>query len=195
VIESYNYFAVFLAMLLEGASMPVPSELVLGFAGFLVYQGKLTFTGAVAAGWLGSLTGSLIIFTLARTSGRNLLYKWGYFIHLTPERIDNVGTWFTRYGPALLIPWRIMPVIRTRSSIAAGLLNMHPLIFAVYSAFGIAVWCIIGVTLGLYLGYHWQALADMTIKFSRFMIIGMLLTASTAALLLYSKLHKTKEAP
>jgi membrane protein DedA with SNARE-associated domain len=194
IIENYDYLAIFFAMLLEGACIVIPSELVLGFAGFLVYQGKLTFISSAAAAWLGSLTGSLCIYCLAKYAGRNFLYRWGHVIHLTPERLDTTAIWFNHYGPAMLIPLRILPVIRPKTSIIAGLLDMNPAIFLGYTALGIGIWCAIGITIGQYLGSEWQVLLAMFYHFGRLLMIAASLLISCLALLWYFKLRKAKEA-
>lgn len=160
-IQDYGYSAIFLASILEGACLPIASELVLGFAGLLVYQGQLSFWGAVSAGWLGSLTGAFIIYSLARYGGRKFLYRWGYVIHLTPVRIDSFTDWFNKNGPALIIPWKLLPVIRAKISIAAGLLKMNKTTFLCYTAIGVAVWSFIGVSLGAYLCNKWPLLDEL----------------------------------
>ncbi len=141
IVGEYGYLAVFCTMFLEGMCIPIPSELIMGFAGFMVYQGKFSLGGAIAAGWLGSLSGSFTVYLVARKGGRKFLYRWGHLIHLGPERLDIIGDWFNRYGPPLIIPWRQLPVIRTKISIAAGLLDMRYIVFTAYTAIGIAVWC------------------------------------------------------
>lgn len=192
LIEHYGYGAVFCAMAMESLHLPVPSELVLGFAGFLVYIGKFTFASAVTAGWLGSFAGSLTLFTLSRTSGRIFILKWGHLINLPPERIQALSCWFTQYGPLLIIPWRIMPFIRTKSSIVAGLLNMEFLPFAGCSAIGIALWCASGVALGRYLGYKWQAILELVINLSQpFLVCSLVLTLTAAGCVWYWRRGKT----
>ena len=174
-IQDYGYSAIFIASILEGACLPVASELVLGFAGLLVYQGHLSFWGAVSAGWFGSLTGAFIIYSVARYRGRKFLYKWGYVIHLTPARIDSFTNWFNKNGSALIIPWKLLPVIRAKISIAAGLLKMNKATFIIYTAAGVAVWSFIGVSLGAYLGDKWPlvekfipSLGNMPLAFTSF---------------------------
>lgn len=194
IIQKYGYGAVFFAMLLEGACMPVPSELVLGFAGFLVYQGKMTFAGAVCAAWLGSLTGSFITYSAARYGGRRFLYKWGHFIHITPRRIDTFTAWFNHYGPLVIIPWRLLPVMRPKISIAAGLLKMKRRVFLACTALGIAAWCTLGVFLGSYFGYKWSSLVTVLPAYppeARLVIAGLIIAAG-AGIVLYAKARMRK---
>lgn len=180
LIEHYGYGAVFLAMAMESMHLPVPSELVLGFAGFLTYLGKFTFIKAVGAGWLGSFTGSILLFILSRKHGRVFILKWGYKIKLSPKRVQELSNWFTKYGPTLIIPWRLMPFIRTKASIVAGVLNMNFLPFACCSALGIALWCASAVALGRYLGYKWPTLLTLVINLGQPIIISIGVLALTA---------------
>ena len=136
-VAEYGYLAIFLMMFLEGMCIPIPSELTMGFAGFMVYQGKLSLPAAIFSGWLGSFSGSFMIYALARKGGgRKFLYRWGYLIRLTPYRLDKLGNWFNHYGPPLIIPWRQLPIIRTKISIAAGLFDMRYITFISFTAIG-----------------------------------------------------------
>lgn len=194
LVADYGYLAIFISMFFEGLCVPVPSELVLGFAGFLAFQGKLAIGGAILSGWLGSFAGSLSIYTFARTSGRKYLYRYCHLAHLTPERLDLFGQWFGRFGPPLIIPWRQIPVFRTKISIAAGLLDIPVLVFAANTACGIAVWCTLAVSLGYYFGRNWHLLVDIFSRIGTFIVAGVILAgAAGLALLLYLRRRKIKE--
>lgn len=193
IIQNYGYSAIFLASILEGACMPIASELVLGFAGLLVYKGQLSFWGAVSAGWFGSLIGAFIIYSAARYGGRKFIYKWGHVIHLTPIRIDTFTDWFNKNGAALIIPWKLLPVIRAKISIAAGLLRMNKAVFLLYTATGIAVWSFMGVSLGAYLGDKWPVILELIPRLGKISAAVAALTAFGVAYLIYTK-TKVKQA-
>jgi len=194
LIENYGYLAIFLAMFLEGMCIPVPSELVLGFAGFLVYQGKLSFAGAVFAGWLGSFAGSCIIYYAARKGGRAFLYRWGRLVQLTPARLDTIAAWFSRWGPPLIIPWRQIPVFRTKISIAAGLLDMRAWVFSFNTALGIAVWCSLAVGLGYHFGRSWHLLVDIFSRLGAFVVAAAVVAGLIAVgAFFYLRRRKIKE--
>jgi membrane protein DedA with SNARE-associated domain len=187
IVGEYGYLAVFCTMFLEGMCIPIPSELIMGFAGFMVYQGKFSLGGAILAGWLGSLSGSFTVYLAARKGGRIFLYRWGHLIHLSPERLDIIGEWFNRYGPPLIIPWRQLPVIRTKISIAAGLLDMRYIVFTTYTAIGIAVWCSLAVSLGYYFGQSWETLLAIFSEIGHLIIIAIFVAVAGVAAYLYRR--------
>lgn len=196
-VETYGYLAILGCMYLEGLCVPVPSELLLGFAGFLVYQGKLSFAGAVGAGWLGSFAGSCTIYAAARKGGRVFLYRWGHLVGLSPARLDLIAGWFGRYGPPVIIPWRQIPVLRTKISIAAGLLDMRPWIFAANTAVGIAVWCLLAVSFGYYFGQNWWLFVDLFSRLGKVVIAAVIAAAGAGAvaLFLYLRRRRQQETP
>lgn len=177
IIANHGYFAIYFAMILEGMCLPVPSELVLGFAGFLVYQNRFLFLHTVLAGWLGSLTGSMLVFGLARFGGRRLLYRWGHLIRLEPQLLDKISVWFERFGPVIIIPWRQAPFIRTRISVFAGLLDMRPLPFLLHTTLGIFIWCTMMVAVGEYLGYHWSSLLHLLTALGKYVSVLFMVIA------------------
>jgi membrane protein DedA with SNARE-associated domain len=193
IVMDYGYLAVFCTMFLEGMCIPLPSELIMGFAGFMVYQGNFSLTGAIFAGWLGSMSGSFTVYLAARKGGRRFLYRWGHLVRLGPERLDIIGDWFNRYGPPLIIPWRQLPVIRTKISLAAGLMDMRYTIFTAYTAIGIAVWCSLAVSLGYYFGQSWQTLLAIFTEIGHYIIIAILVAIAAGSLLFYySRRRKIK---
>ncbi len=195
-VEEYGYFAVFTAMFLEGLCIPIPSEIVMGFAGFMVYQGKFSLPGVLLAGWAGSFAGSCTIYWAARKGGRNFLYRHCHLVRLSPARIDTFGGWFRRFGPPLIIPWRQLPVLRTKISVAAGLLDLRAPVFAFYTAAGIAVWCSIAVACGYYLGQYWQVFVDILARLGVAVAAALAVVALLGAGVLFIYLRrcrKTKE--
>ncbi|MDT8902644.1 DedA family protein [Anaeroselena agilis] len=196
LVEDYGYVAVFVGMFFEGMCIPVPSELVMGFAGYLVYQGKFSLTGAILSGWLGSFAGSCTIYYAARKGGRHFLYRYCHLLRLSPARLDTIGEWFHRFGPPFIIPWRQVPVLRTKISIAAGLLDLKPLVFALYTAVGIAVWCTLSVSLGYYFGQNWMLFVDFFARLGTFVAaaIAVLAVVGVGGLFLYlRRRRKLKE--
>ncbi len=194
LIEQYSYGAVGLAMLLEGMCLPVPSELVLGFAGFMVYKGIFSFPAAVFAGWLGSVLGSLCIYVVARQGGRPFLNRFCRVFGLSPAYIDKLGAVFVRYGPRIIIAWRQLPVVRTKISIAAGLLNMRFIPFLLHTAAGIAVWCTLAIGFGLLLGPQWQVLLAIGAELG-YLSIGLLALIAGIVIYWYTGQKRKKEAP
>jgi membrane protein DedA with SNARE-associated domain len=196
LVEDYGYLAIFIAMYFEGLCIPIPSEIVMGFAGFMVYQGKLSFPGAIFAGWLGSFAGSCTIYYAARKGGRQFLYRYCHLVRLSPAHLDTFCGWFRRFGPPLIIPWRQIPVLRTKISIAAGLLDLGAWVFVLNTAAGIAVWCALAVSLGYYFGQNWLLFVDIFSQLGAVVIavIAVAAAAGAVAVLLYlRRRRKTKE--
>lgn len=193
-VEKYGYLAVFLAMFLEGLCIPVPSELIMGFAGFMIFQGKFSFAGAVLAGWLGSFTGSFTIYLIARKGGRKFLYRYGHLVGLTGRRLDRIADHFNRYGPLIIIPWRQLPVIRTKISIAAGLLDMRYIVFGTYTALGIGIWCTLAAWLGHYFGRNWHLLVDIFARLGAVIVVLIGIGALFCLAFVYYWWKKNREA-
>jgi membrane protein DedA with SNARE-associated domain len=192
-VENYGYMAVFISMFFEGLCIPIPSEIVLGFAGFMVYQGKFSFTGAILAGWLGSFAGSCTIYYAARRGGRQFLYRYCHLIRLSPAHIDTFGEWFRRIGPPLIIPWRQIPVLRTKISIAAGLLDLRAWVFALYTAAGIAVWCTLAVSLGYYFGQNWLLLVEIFSRLGTVVVAALAVGGAAVAIGAYIYIRKKRK--
>lgn len=186
-VEDYGYLAVFVTMFFEGLCIPIPSELIMGFAGFMVFKGKFSLPGAIFAGWLGSFAGSCTVYYAARRGGRRFLYRYCHLVRLSPHHIDTFGEWFRRLGPPLIIPWRQLPVLRTKISIAAGLLDLRAWVFALYTAIGIAVWCTLAVSVGYCFGQNWHRLVDIFARLGTYIVATLAAAAvlGAAGLLIY----------
>lgn len=192
LIEQNGYWAIFLGMLLEGLCLPIPAELILGFAGFLVSQHKLLLLGSILAAWLGSLAGSILIYFAARKYGCCLLYKYGCLCGLNHEKIDHVSQVFHRYGPIMIIPWRQIPVVRNKISVVAGLTKLPFATFFLYIVIGTGLCSALGISLGCYLGANWQILLNLLTSASNWMMLAGIMLTGSAAVFLYSRYLKMK---
>ncbi len=123
-IADHGLLAVFGLMLLESACIPVPSEVIMLYAGYLVSVGKLSLVGAVAAGVAGNLVGSLIAWWVGSAGGRELILRYGRYVHVTESRLALADRWFERYGERTVLISRCLPVIRTFISLPAGIARM-----------------------------------------------------------------------
>lgn len=154
-IESWGYGGVLLLMLLENVFPPIPSELIMPFAGFVVARGELDVAGVVLAGTAGSLLGTLPWYWAGRRVGRERLRGWverhGRWLTITPEEVDRAGDWFKRHGGGAVLLGRLVPAVRTVISAPAGLERMPLPSFLLYSAVGSALWTTLltGVGYGL----------------------------------------------
>jgi membrane protein DedA with SNARE-associated domain len=126
----------------------VPSEIVIPPAAFLAAQGKLSFTGVVLAGTIGSYLGSAITYWASRLIGRPLIVKYGRFVFLTPKKLERAEHWLARYEAGGIFFARLLPVVRHLISIPAGIVRMNFAIFSVMTIVGSAIWCYILAYLG-----------------------------------------------
>ncbi|HEX7887996.1 MAG TPA: DedA family protein [Ramlibacter sp.] len=144
VIDKLGYFGVVLLMLAENLFPPLPSELIMPFAGFLAAKGQLNPVLVVAAGAFGSLLGALPWYFVGRQVGadrlRRLAEQHGRWIAITPAEIDRGRRLFEKRGPLLLVFGRLVPALRTVVALPAGLAHMRPLPFILWSLLGSVLW-------------------------------------------------------
>ncbi len=157
VVGSYGVWAVFLLMILESACIPVPSEAIMVFGGFLAGQGKVGFWPVVIAGVAGNLVGSWIAYWVGATKGREWALRWRW-LHITPARLDAADRWFQKYGDWAVLISRCLPIIRTFISLPAGVARMPFWRFSVLTLIGCIPWCLLLAYAGLAVGDNWGAL-------------------------------------
>jgi membrane protein DedA with SNARE-associated domain len=143
-----GYTGIIVLMAMESSIFPVPSEIVIPPAAFLAAQGKLSFTGVVLAGTLGSYLGSAITYWASRLIGRPLIVKYGRFVLLTPKKLERAEHWLARYEAGGIFFARLLPVVRHLISIPAGIVRMNFGLFSLMTITGSAIWCYILAYLG-----------------------------------------------
>ena len=145
-------------MALESACVPIPSEIIMTFSGYLVSTHVMTLMGITLAGTLGSVLGSLVGYALGAYGGQPFLARYGRYILISHRDLDRAHRWFGRHGHAAVFVGRLLPVLRTFISVPAGVGGMPLIPFVLYSAAGSFVWCAGLGWVGLRLGRHWRAL-------------------------------------
>ncbi len=143
-----GYLGIIVLMAMESSIFPVPSEVVIPPAAFLAAQGKLSFTGVVLAGTLGSYLGSAITYWVSRLVGRPLIIKYGRFVFISPQKLERAELWLARYEAGGVFFARLLPVVRHLISIPAGVVRMNFGVFSVVTIAGSALWCWILAYLG-----------------------------------------------
>ena len=164
-IAAWGYLAVVVLMGLESANIPIPSEVVLPFAGFLVAQGRMEFHLAALAGALGCLWGSVVSYWLGRRFGRPFVERYGRWFLIGPTHLAHGDRLFARFGNATSFLARLLPVVRTFISLIAGIWRVSFVPFAILSFVGSWMWSYLLVYLGLQLGDHWTSLRPLWHKF------------------------------
>ena len=156
VISATGYLGVLLLMTIESACIPLPSEITLPFAGYLVSTGQLSLLGVALAGALGCNIGSTIAYAIGAWGGRPLAERWGAYVLLRPHDIDVAECFFARYGSATVFIGRLLPVIRTFIALPAGFARMNMWKFQIYSFVGSFIWCLLLAYVGQQLGVQWN---------------------------------------
>jgi membrane protein DedA with SNARE-associated domain len=158
LIESLGYWGVFIAMTLESACIPLPSEIIMPFSGYVVYQGttNMTLIGIGIVGALGNLFGSLIAYYVGLIGGRPLLEKYGKYIFISHNKLELADKWFDKYGYEAVLISRLLPVIRTFISLPAGIAHMDIKKFVIYTFIGSLPWSFALGYIGFILCPQWE---------------------------------------
>jgi membrane protein DedA with SNARE-associated domain len=157
VISSAGYFGVVILMAIESACIPLPSEVIMPFAGYLVSIGQFSLIGAATMGALGCNVGSTIAYYVAAKGGRPAFERWGRYILIGPAEIERADRFFARYGSATVFFGRLLPVVRTFIAFPAGLARMPMLKFQLYTFLGSWPWCFALAYIGYVLGARWDS--------------------------------------
>lgn len=193
-IESYGLAAVFVLMTAESSLIPIPSEITMPFAGFLVGLGQMNFWVVVFVGALGNLLGSLLSYWLGYAKGeewvRVAIRRWGKWLLIKEAEYDKAKSWFQRYGQGITFVSRLLPVVRTFISLPAGIAKMDLKLFSLLTFLGSFVWSGVLTYVGVKLGQNWTALEPYFRKF-QFAIIGLF--AVTFILYIWSHLKRRNE--
>ena len=159
-IASWGYVAVAVLMAAENACIPIPSELILGFAGYLIFAGHMSFEGALLAGMVGGLLGSLFAYEVGARGGRPFVDKYGKYFLVKQSHVNVAQDWFDRYGLKAVFFSRMLPVVRTFISLPAGFARVDPKHFFLYTIMGSLPWTAAILYAGMVLGESWTDLMD-----------------------------------
>ena len=188
-IGSMGYNGIFLLMAMESSVIPIPSEVVMPPAGYLVQQGKMDMLWVILSGTMGSLVGAYANYFAARYLGRPLLLKYGKYVWITEEHFDKVEKYFNDHGEISTFIGRLLPVIRHLISLPAGLAGMNHLKFTAYTLLGAGIW----VTVLTWIGYFIGANQELIMKYSHEAVIDVI-AFSVVLVGIYVWLHKRKLA-
>lgn len=159
LVSKLGYFGIFLGMLIESASIPLPSEAIMGFSGYLVYKGEFNFWLTVFFGALGNATGSTIMYLAGKYGGHPFLERYGKYLRIEHKEIHKAEKWFNKYGDITVFISQLLPVIRTFISFPAGVLEINYKKFIIYTFTGAFIWCAVLVYVGKTLGSNWERIS------------------------------------
>jgi len=156
IINSLGYTGIVVAMAIESACIPLPSEVIMPFSGYLVSQGRFSLWGVSLAGALGCTLGSAVAYTAGAYGGRPFIMKYGRYFLISSHELDLADRWFARYGMAATFISRLLPVIRTFISLPAGIARVPVIPFLALAFLGSLPWSWALAYIGMLLGEHWD---------------------------------------
>ncbi len=178
-IDFFGYSGVFLLMMLESCGIPIPSEVIMPFSGFLVVQGKMSFWFLALVGALGNVAGSILAYVIGAYGGRPLIERYGRYFLISRHDLDLADRWFSRYGSGIVFFGRLLPVIRTYISFPAGIAKMDLRKFFLYTFAGALPWSVLFAWLGIKLGSRWELIRealhnfDLAISLVLILLVGL----------------------
>jgi membrane protein DedA with SNARE-associated domain len=177
LLDHYGYAAVFVLSLLGSACIPIPSEIVMLYGGYLAYHHHDhvgTFVGVVLAGLVGNVVGSWVAWWIGLRMGREWLEKPGHrLIHVSPRQLAMADRWFERRGPLTVLVMRMVPLARAFISLPAGVARMPFWQFTIYTVIGSIPWVAGLAWLGYALGPHWEQ-AHGVMRYGDYVVVAAL---------------------
>jgi membrane protein DedA with SNARE-associated domain len=184
-IHGIGYLGIFIGMALGNMLVPIPVEMVMIPAGYLIQQGNMSFLLAILASVTGDIAGSLVSFFVALHFGRRVLINLGKYVGLKKERIDALDRFFVSHGEVSVLTGRLVPGLRHFMAFPAGLSHMHVKKFMLYTGAGGGLWS--GILLGV--GYAIGGNREMVAKYLPY-IEGVVIAGVATMIIVYMKRHR-----
>jgi membrane protein DedA with SNARE-associated domain len=182
-ISILGYPGIFILMTLESALVPIPSEIIMPFSGFLSTTGRLEPIGVIIASSIGNLIGSIMTYYLGLKIGRTLVLKYGKYILFKRRHLELTERLFAKYGEKISFIGRLLPGIRTYVSLPAGLGKTRPKKFVLYTLAGVVIWNSLLTFIGMQLGRRWQNIDKYSVYLD---IIAVALVAAFVIYFVYT---------
>ncbi|HEX3012361.1 MAG TPA: DedA family protein [Syntrophomonadaceae bacterium] len=179
-----GYWGIGIGMAIESCNIPLPSEVILPFGGYLVYKGALNFYGVAVAGAVGGTIGSLVSYYIGLFGGRAFLERYGKYLGLPHRKLIQAEQWFSRYGNPTVFITRLLPGVRTFISLPVGAAKMNVGYFTIYTFVGSLIWSLFLTYIGQKLGENWELLKPW------FHIADLLIVVVIIAAIAYYMLRK-----
>ena len=175
MISTFGYTGIFLTMAIESACIPLPSEIIMPFAGYLVTTGQFTMLGVTLAGAIGNVAGSIVAYYAGVWGGRPFVERYGPFMLVSRKDIEMADRWFAKYGEAAVFFGRMLPIVRTFISLPAGIAGVNIYRFILFTFLGALPWCYLLAYVGVKMGEHWEQLKDYFHQFDIVIGVGLAL--------------------
>lgn len=189
-ISSMGYGGIVLLMGIESANIPLPSEVIMPFSGFLVWSGRFSLIWVALAGGFGCLWGSLLSYWIGAKGGRPLIEKYGKYILMSHHDLDITDRWFKKWGMPTVFIGRLLPVVRTFISFPAGIAKVDLWKFSIYTFVGSVIWSYFLGWVGFKLGENWESLKGYFHRFD--VVIGILILVGIG-LYIYRHIKNSKK--
>ena len=164
IISSTRYFGIALLMFVENVFPPIPSELIMPLAGYMVTEGELSLLGSIIAGTAGSVLGSLPLYYLGRIVGEERLKRFadhhGRWLSVSRKDLEAAKRWFDQHGGAAVLLCRLVPALRSLISLPAGIARMNLVLFLAYTTIGASLWTALLAYLGYFLGRNFGKVGE-----------------------------------
>jgi Uncharacterized membrane-associated protein len=175
LITRSGYLGIVLLMGIESACIPLPSEVIMPFSGYLVFQGTLVLWLVVLAGAIGCVLGSLVAYAVGAWGGRRLVERYGKYVLVSRRDLDLADRWFREHGGIIVFVGRLLPVVRTFIAFPAGVARMPIWRFCLYTFLGSLIWCALLAWIGVKLGQHWDTLGSWFHRFDAAILAALLI--------------------
>jgi membrane protein DedA with SNARE-associated domain len=195
-ISTLGYGGVVLLMAIESACIPLPSEIIMPFSGYLVSRGEMNIWLVGLAGAFGCVVGSMVAYGVGMYGGRPLIEKYGRYVLISHHDLDLADRWFAKYGEVIVFVSRLLPAIRTFIAFPAGVARMNVPRFIIYTFAGSLPWCIGLAYVGQKLGEQWDKDPRLKTLFHRFdFVIGIVIVLAAAWWIWRHMRHARKTRP
>lgn len=197
-VSALGYPGIALVMAVENIFPPIPSELVMPFAGFLAASGRYSLIGVILAGMVGSVVGALVLYYLGAWADeliiRRFVRRFGRFFLLSEADVDNALSFFSRHGDAAVFFGRLIPLVRSLISVPAGMQRMPLPKFLLFTMLGTTIWSAILAVAGYYLGQNWSIVLDIISRYQRVILVLIAIAIITFVVIRVNALRRNSQS-
>jgi membrane protein DedA with SNARE-associated domain len=186
LIRHLGYGGIAIGMMLQAIGVPLPSEVMMSFGGYLAYTRELVLPGVISAGTAGDTIGAAIAYAIGYFGGRPLVMRFGRLIFIRERELEHAHAWIVRFGSRAVLLCKLLPGVRAVASLPAGVVRMPFWRFIGFTLIGSTIWCTGFAYIGLALGRHWYALTGV---FHRFALLLLVLVVVAIGIWIWSHLR------
>jgi len=194
VIDAGGYAAIAGLMAINSSGVPLPSELIMPFSGYLVYLGRFNLVLVTLAGAIGCNIGSAIAYWIGAKGGRPMVERYGKWVLMSQHDLDRMTWFFERYGSIAILVGRMLPVVQTFVAFPAGIARMSRVRFHIYTSLGSCVWYFCLAYVGMKLGEKWHTDPRLAEAFHRFHLVVEIALLAGVVWFVWSHLNRRSEA-